>query len=444
MEEPVAAKFILDQGRNETDWEPLLFSGEGLFGAPRLLSGGNGSNKASVKVTLGDVTLIFKSASSNLRVVDGVLTQGTVTAIDLKFDGDKVFHLTGLSVAASAVRSLLNNGAEDGRDARFVAVFSNAPMTFSNLSEGPATFFGSSRKDSFTFTAADDPNDINYAWTGGGADTVKGSSTFDFADYGAATKALNVSFANGTVIDVNGKSYGTFDRKVEAVGGSRFGDTMTGDGRANVIFGNGGQDTLKGNGGNDYFSGGGNHDTIFGNGGFDTLGYERDGDAQQGIVLVYDAGSSLSGQATDTYGKTDVFSGIESVIGSFLGDSIEGNDAVNRFEGRGGDDTLTGGGNADQFVIGVLDSGSDTLMDFAPGVDKILLSGSSFDSGPLGGTFFLAAAGVEADTSERHVLYDTATGELFFDFDGNGEDDPVLLATLTGAPSLNFTDIEMI
>jgi Ca2+-binding RTX toxin-like protein len=461
----MASRFIVDQGRAEVDWETLLFGSNGdpgLFSQTAVISGKNGSNKSSVKIKFGDTVLKLKSSDGDLKVVDGKLKGGTVTGIDLLSSGDKVFHLTGLSLEAATVRSLLKNGADQGRDTHFLNVFASTGTTFEGPDTGPVTFFGSSKADIFNFTAAANPDDINYVWTGGGADVVHGSSGFDFVDYSAATRGLTIDFAEGTVVDKDGKSYGTFDRKIEAVGGSDFKDTITGNGKHNVIFGNGGKDDLSGKGGDDYFSAGRGNDSIGGGGGWDTLGFERDGDATQGIDLKYDAGSAFSGTLTDDYGDSDVFASIEHILGSYLADRMEGNDAANNLEGRGGvdtviggggndtvrgdagDDVVTGGAGNDQFVLNVEDNGVDTFTDFVSGADSIRLVYADIPAGSLTAAQFLAQAGAEiAETAEQVLIYDTTTGNLFYDHDGVGGDGSVLLAMLAGHPTLTFADFEI-
>src|SRR5213075_1008536 len=55
---------------------------------------------------------------------------------------------------------------------------------------------------------------------------------------------------------------------------------------------------------------------------------------------------------------------------------------------------------------------------------------------------FYAAAGATAghDATDR-VIYNTTTGQLFYDADGNGAGAAQLLATLQGAPALAATDV---
>src|SRR5690606_6070413 len=108
------AVFTFDQNRSEADWEVFLFGS--ILDAPRALTVANGTGLDSVTVENGDVTLTFFSEASNLSVAGSVLTGGTVSGITLQHAGENVFRLTGISVDASAVATLLSEGAGTGRD----------------------------------------------------------------------------------------------------------------------------------------------------------------------------------------------------------------------------------------------------------------------------------------------------------------------------------------
>ena len=48
--------------------------------------------------------------------------------------------------------------------------------------------------------------------------------------------------------------------------------------------------------------------------------------------------------------------------------------------------------------------------------------------------------GTAAHDADDRIIYDPATGNLFFDADGNGAGAAVLFATLQGAPAILSTD----
>ena len=126
---------------------------------------------------------------------------------------------------------------------------------------------------------------------------------------------------------------------------------------------------------------------------------------------------------------------------------IYGGAGADVIRGGEGNDTLYGSSNAkadkarDVFVFDTaLDASTnvDTLVGFeANGTDLIALDPAVF-AALLGGATtgldaseFRANAGGNAQDADDFILYDTATGNLFYDADGNGNGGKVLFATLT-------------
>jgi hypothetical protein len=104
-------------------------------------------------------------------------------------------------------------------------------------------------------------------------------------------------------------------------------------------------------------------------------------------------------------------------------------------------DTLTGGAGADDFVFNQPGAEGDTLADFQPGIDQILLSATGFDLTPgaiSADQFVLGSAAL--DSGDR-FLYNVGTGILLFDPDGTGVATPSVLAALTGTPNLTAADL---
>jgi Ca2+-binding RTX toxin-like protein len=105
---------------------------------------------------------------------------------------------------------------------------------------------------------------------------------------------------------------------------------------------------------------------------------------------------------------------------------------------------LTGGEGQDSFRYDKLNEAGDTITDFNAIDDQILIRGAGFGGGLTAGSpisvdqFTLGMSAI--DGSDRFI-YNNASGELYFDRDGTGSHSQVLLATLTGAPSINNTDI---
>ena len=111
------------------------------------------------------------------------------------------------------------------------------------------------------------------------------------------------------------------------------------------------------------------------------------------------------------------------------------------------------GAGADKFIFNAND-GVDTITDFSPVDDTIVVSADGFGSVPAGfgagltpgqaitaSQFTIGAAAT--DTSDRFI-YNRSTGALFFDADGIGSTDQVQIASLSTGLAMNNTDIFVI
>jgi Ca2+-binding RTX toxin-like protein len=79
------------------------------------------------------------------------------------------------------------------------------------------------------------------------------------------------------------------------------------------------------------------------------------------------------------------------------------------------------------------------------GVDQMQLDRSVFTKIALGdlapGAFY---RGTAAHDAGDRIIYNTGTGSLYYDADGNGAGASILFATLAGAPSVSYTDFFII
>ena len=81
----------------------------------------------------------------------------------------------------------------------------------------------------------------------------------------------------------------------------------------------------------------------------------------------------------------------------------------------------------------------DLITDYNVANDTIRLDHNIFGNTPIGtlsaGGFHAGAtaAAMAATTASQHILYNSATGALFYDADGNGAGAAVQFATLTNA-----------
>jgi Ca2+-binding RTX toxin-like protein len=240
---------------------------------------------------------------------------------------------------------------------------------------------------------------------GRGADLINGGSgTQDWILYDDATAAVTVNLGTGRAFGVEGND--TLSG-IEWVTGSAYGDTLTGDGVANSLGGLAGNDRLEGGGGNDSLSGAVGSDTLTGGIGNDFL-----------------------------YGQEGT-------------DWLEGGGGNDFLYGGQGSDTLTGQTGADGFVFDTAQdalNNVDLITDFAVGQDKIWLERGAFGAagpdGTLAGAAF--ALGTVATEADDRLIYDNATGNLYYDYDGSGSDSgAVLFATVTAGTALTAASISV-
>ncbi len=140
-------------------------------------------------------------------------------------------------------------------------------------------------------------------------------------------------------------------------------------------------DTLTGTSGNDSFRGNGGGDTLIGGLGDDTYNvYDvRDTVIEQanaGIDTIWATVTyTLSANVENLTVSTDnTFGG-----GNALNNIINGMAGRQTLDGKGGNDVLTGGADADTFILGP-GYGHDVITDFQVGLDKARISGLGFNS----------------------------------------------------------------
>ncbi len=180
-------------------------------------------------------------------------------------------------------------------------------------------------------------------------------------------------------------------------------DSLNGNGANNDLSSGAGNDTLVGRGGNDHLNGGVGNDTLVGGAGRDLL---RGGDGN---------------------------------------DSIRGGSGDDTVIGFAGNDTLFGGTGADTFRFNSALSAStnvDRIMDFGELHDTIRLDNDVFTAaGPIGALSTAAfRIGTAAQDADDRIIYDSATGKIFYDADGSGAGAQVLFAQVTAGLALTSAD----
>lgn len=92
----------------------------------------------------------------------------------------------------------------------------------------------------------------------------------------------------------------------------------------------------------------------------------------------------------------------------------------------------------------------DTIKDFVSGTDQLVFENSVFTAlgtatGTLAATMFASGDNLAGglDASDRFV-FDSSDGSLYYDVDGSGGADAILIAQLTGVTNLKASDIQII
>jgi phospholipase/lecithinase/hemolysin len=134
-----------------------------------------------------------------------------------------------------------------------------------------------------------------------------------------------------------------------------------------------------------------------------------------------------------------------NLTGNEFAQQIVGNRGANKIDGKDGNDVLTGGAGKDTFLFTTAPDPThnlDTIKDFKPIDDTISLSHSQFGGLAVGalspGAFALSTSAQQADD---RIIYDKATGFIYFDQDGAGTTSaPIHFATVIAGVNLTAAD----
>lgn len=195
----------------------------------------------------------------------------------------------------------------------------------------------------------------------------------------------------------------------------QFFSTLNGSAEADTINGLAGDDIINGQAGDDALSGGLGNDLISGNAGDD----------------------SLKGNA-----------GNDKLLGGAGNDLIAGNEGNDILGGGFGSDVLLGGAGKDKYLFdNNLSGGVDSIYGFVAVDDTIWLDNTIFTNFEVGGIApenFTRGPNVVAAEADDFLLYNTTTGALSYDSDGNGVGEAIQFATLTGSPPVSAADFMIV
>ena len=131
-------------------------------------------------------------------------------------------------------------------------------------------------------------------------------------------------------------------------------------------------------------------------------------------------------------------------VGTNGKDVLLGTNANDYLIGGAGNDILTGGTGGDIFYFASSNLGNDAITDFTPGQDFIQVSGQGFGGGLMAGdtiTQVQFLIGSSATNASQRFIYNSTSGALLFDVDGNGIQSAQQIATLNTGLALTYEDI---
>ena len=279
-----------------------------------------------------------------------------------------------------------------------------------------------------------------------------------------------VKVSDGTLSDTQALSVEVWRTRTGTDGG----ETILGTAEGDHIFGLGGDDIIDGSAGNDVIDGGEGADTMSGGQGDDTYIVDNVNDKVielpgQGYDTVLSSVTyALSGAMypAGTFIEALVLTGNAAIngTGNGIGNRLTGNSAANQLNGLAGDDvlsgglgndTLFGGSGTDKFLFDSAPNGVsnvDQVRDFTQSDgDQVLLSKAIFTGlgalGELGaGAFLASATATAAQDGDQRLVYNTASGQLWYDADGVGGLASVQIATFgtSSHPALVYSDFQIV
>lgn len=306
---------------------------------------------------------------------------------------------------------------------------------------GTDTLIGGAFADQFV---VDDASDVIIDTNAGTANSISFAGTGGY-DLAAGVNVDNLSVATSVTTGVY-------------LVGNEFSQTITGGIGNDVLNGDGGLsgqvDRLAGQAGDDVYRVWNAGDTVVeaaGNG-FDTVYTSVNYSLAQNDINIGGGTQSIEQLSAADQSST----GSLTLIGNDAANRIIGNQGSNILAGGNGQDVLIGLGGADTFSFANVGSANaDTIQDFSRAQgDKIQIvnTDSGTTAAPGDGIFDLGTSlsasefvlGTSAVGTNAQIIYDQATGRLFYDNDGTGAGEAQLFAQLTPGTELALSDFTIV
>ena len=369
---------ILDGGAGNDILSPQLKFGSS---AADIVNGGDGIDTISFASEFFDnfagsgfvmpnvsVDLALGTATGLLTGPSPAFIGATLTSIENVTGGIGNDTLLG-DTGANTLSGLAGNDILNGREGNDILIGgAGADQLTGGLGSDTASYAGSAAAvdvnlsisyAAFGDAAGDLLTGIENLTGSAGGDTLIGDGNANVIEGGAGADWLSglggidtLSYASNAAGGVSINLQSRYAAYGDAQGDSIFGfENVTGSQFSDWIFGDTGVNVLNGGAGNDVLMGGTGADALIGGAGIDTVLYTWAASAVD-VNLWLNAGS-LGESAGDT------LSGIENLTGSAYNDALIGNDANNVLDGGAGDDWMSATGGSDTLRGG---AGNDTLL----------------------------------------------------------------------------------
>jgi Ca2+-binding RTX toxin-like protein len=225
----------------------------------------------------------------------------------------------------------------------------------------------------------------------------------------------------------------------------------------NVLNGRGGADLMAGGRGDDTYYvddvndviedfdentlGVGINDTVRSTISFDLGQYDAGADVENLVLLGNAALDGTGGIAANRIVGNDADNVLRGLGGS---DTLRGEGGDDKLFGGddGPEDTLIGGAGMDEFYFEFANFNSaDRLPDFSSADDSIHLDRGGFTKMPAGELPESAfVEGTAAQDADDRIVYDAATGLLYYDKDGSGAAEAIIFAVVAPDTEVNAND----
>ena len=431
------------------------------------------ASSAGTDLVLSSVTFTLGANVENLTLTGALKIKGTGNALDNVITGNSVANvliggdgndqLDGgggpdkMSGGTGDDTYIVNNVGDtvtEGGAAGLDTVISSVTFSLSGNVEnlilsgvGAINGIGNSVANSMNGNSA-----VNILNGGGGDDIMAGGNGDDVYIVAQVGDQVIEMVGEGTDLVKSTVSY-TLGANVEklTLRGSASIDG-TGNDLANIINGNGGANLIDGGTGADKMFGADGNDTYIVDNVADQVTEASSGG---GIDLVRSSISFTLGENVENLTLTG--NAATNGTGNAGANTLTGNAGANVLDGGKGNDILIGGGGADTLIGGLGndalqgDNGNDDYVFNKPlgatnvdhivqfvggGADTIVLENAIFTGIALGAlnANALRVGAAAADADDR-IVYDPATGNLFFDSDGVGGVAQILFAVLDNQPA---------